>query len=97
MRKPSLSAKLQLALDACRAIGPTATGGICLCWIGEDFKVYRLQQLQASRSCPLQHLVRGEENGDVVSEPLTPEPLLARLEWLNQEIQKLDPVASTTV
>jgi hypothetical protein len=38
MRKPPLSEKLQLALDACRAVGWTITGEICFRWIGDKFK-----------------------------------------------------------
>jgi hypothetical protein len=33
-----LPPKLQLALDACRAVGWTITGEICFRWIGKDFK-----------------------------------------------------------
>ena len=38
MKKPPLSAKLQLALDACRAVGWTITGEVCFKWIGDEFK-----------------------------------------------------------
>jgi hypothetical protein len=38
MPTPPLPPRLQLALDACRAVGPTLTGEICFSWIGEEFK-----------------------------------------------------------
>jgi hypothetical protein len=38
MALPPLSSKLQLALKACHAVGPTITGEICFAWIGQKFR-----------------------------------------------------------
>jgi hypothetical protein len=38
MVRDKLTPKLRLALDACRAVGPTITGEICFRWIGPEFK-----------------------------------------------------------
>jgi hypothetical protein len=38
METQPLPPRLQLALDACRAVGWTITGDICFAWIGKEFK-----------------------------------------------------------
>jgi hypothetical protein len=38
MEKPPLPPRLQMALDACHAVGPSLTGEICFRWIGEAFR-----------------------------------------------------------
>jgi hypothetical protein len=50
-----LPARLQLALDACRAVRGSLTGEVCYRWIGADFKArgvtYRDLAALACRGC----------------------------------------------
>jgi hypothetical protein len=43
--RPPLTAKLKVALDASKAIGPTITGEICFRWVSPAFKAKGVSSL----------------------------------------------------
>ena len=61
MKRPPLPAKLQLALDACRAVGWTITGEVCFKWIGDEFKAKGVTYRDLAALARLGYLVRSGE------------------------------------
>jgi hypothetical protein len=61
MGKTALTPKLQLALDACRAVGPTITGEICFRWIGPEFKAKGVTHHDLAKLARVGYLTRTRE------------------------------------
>jgi hypothetical protein len=71
MRRSALTSKLQLALDVCRAVGPTLTGEICFRWISPEFKAKGVNYHDLAQLARLGHLVRTSEGRYAVFYRLT--------------------------
>jgi hypothetical protein len=61
MALPPLSSKLQLALKACHAVGPTITEEICFAWIGKKFKAKGVTYRDLAALARLGYLERSGE------------------------------------
>jgi hypothetical protein len=71
MRKPPLTAKLRIALEACKAVGPTVTGEICFRWIGAEFKSKGVTYHDLAKLARLGYLTRTGEGRYAVYYRLT--------------------------
>jgi hypothetical protein len=60
-RRAALTPKLRLALDACRAVGPTITGEICFRWICPEFKAKGVTYHDLAKLARLGYLTRTRE------------------------------------
>jgi hypothetical protein len=72
MGRSALSPKLQLALEACRAVGPSITGELCFRWIGPEFKVKGVTYHDLAKLARLGYLTRTCEGRCAVYYRLAP-------------------------
>jgi hypothetical protein len=71
MRRPALTPKLQLALEACRAAGRTITGEICFRWISPQFKAKGVTYHDLAKLARLGYLIRTGEGRYAIYNRLT--------------------------
>jgi hypothetical protein len=71
MGRPTLTPKLQMALDACRAVGPTITGEICFRNISPEFKAKGVTYHDLAKLARLGYPTRTGEGRYVVYYRLT--------------------------